>query len=87
MQKTLCNLLANYLPPCERTKFGYLCVEGMVFHIRHGDSDPNTGEIPMRELSVQPTHYKCPQSGTAMPVENPEVWVYQEDINQGSDIA
>jgi hypothetical protein len=59
-----------------RSKFGYLCVEAMVLLVQ-GDADPATGEIPTRELHVLPTHYKCPSSGAAMPVENPEAWVYQ----------
>ena len=43
--------------------------------------DPNTGEVSLREVTALPTHFKCPQSGAALPVENPEVWVYQDDIN------
>ena len=35
----------------------------------------------MREQRVLPTHYKCPLSGAAMPVEDPEVWVYHDDLN------
>lgn len=74
------------LPPA-RTKFGYLCVEGMVLHTVAEELDPDTGEVPARELAVQPTHYKCPQSGAALPVENPEVWVYQDDINDPQEAA
>jgi len=69
------------LPSCGRSKFGYLCVEGMVLHMPGVTPDPVTGELPIRALAVLPTHYKCPQSGAAMPVENPDVWVYQDDIN------
>lgn len=68
------------LPP-GRTKFGYLCVEAMVLRAPAGAPDPATGELPMRALTVRPTHYKCPLSGAALPVENPEVWVYQDDID------
>ncbi len=53
----------------------------MVLRAPSGDPDPATGELPMRELAVLPTHYKCPHSGAAMPVENPEVWVYQDELN------
>ena len=71
---------ADYgLPSSGRTKFGYLCVEDMVLRWPSGDPDPATGELPMRDHRVLPTHYKCPQSGAAMPIENPEVWVYQDD--------
>ncbi len=68
------------LPPA-RTKYGYMCVEGMVLRPPIGEPDPDTGEIPLREFAVLPTHFKCPQSGAALPVENPEVWVYQDDLN------
>ncbi len=68
------------LPSCGRSKFGYLCVEGMFLNMPGDTPDPLTGELPIRALAVLPTHYKCPQSGAAMPVENPDVWVYQDDI-------
>jgi hypothetical protein len=42
--------------------------------------DPDTGEVIADEpLPVLPTHYKCPQTGAVIPVENPSVWVYQYD--------
>jgi hypothetical protein len=41
--------------------------------------DPDTGEIVTTARWVLPTHYKCPQSGAVLPVENPEVWVYLDD--------
>jgi putative DNA primase/helicase len=66
------------LPSSGRTKFGYLCVEGMILRLP-GEADPETGELPMREFTVLPTHYKCLHSGASMPVENPEVWVYHDD--------
>lgn len=69
------------LPSIGRSKFGYLCVEGMVVNLPQGDPDPDTGEVPTVSLRVLPTHYKCPLSGAAMPVENPEVWVYPENSN------
>ncbi len=68
------------LPPA-RTKYGYMCVEGMVLRLPIGEPDLDTGELPLREFAVLPTHFKCPQSGAALPVENPEVWVYQDDLN------
>ena len=52
-----------------------------------GEFDPDTGEVPMREVAVLPTHFKCPQSGAALPVENPDVWVYQDDINDSQESA
>jgi hypothetical protein len=79
---------ADYgLPSCGRTKFGYLCVEGMALQMAIGPPDPDTGEVVMQTHLVLPTHYKCPQSGAAMPVENPEVWVYQDDLNDTQEPA
>ncbi|MEA1053371.1 AAA family ATPase [Lamprobacter modestohalophilus] len=69
------------LPPSGRTKFGYLCVEDMVLRVPAGAVDPVTGEQPLRAYRVLPTHYKCPHSGAAMPVEHPEVWVYHDEPN------
>jgi hypothetical protein len=41
--------------------------------------DPDTGELrPVQQL-IRPTHYKCPQSGGVLPVEDPEHWVYHDD--------
>jgi hypothetical protein len=76
------NSEAYGLPSIKRSKFGYLCVEGMVLNTPAGEPDPDTGELPQRAQKTLPTHYKCPQSGVAMPVENPDVWVYQESINE-----
>ena len=50
-------------------------------NLPQGEPDPDTGEVPTVSLRVLPTHYKCPLSGAAMPVENPEVWVYPENSN------
>lgn len=72
---------ADYGLPPARTKFGYLCVEAMVLQMAIGPPDPQTGEVLIEDRPVLPTHYKCPQSGAALPVENPDVWVYQDDIN------
>ena len=42
-----------------RTKFGYLCGRRQL-RMPAGDVDTATGELPMREHTVLPTHYKCP---------------------------
>ena len=60
------------------SKFGYLCTESMVFGPAEETVDPNTGEVESTVRSVMPSHYKCPLSGAALPVENPSVWVYPE---------
>ncbi len=61
-----------------RSKFGYLCVEGMTFPTDEEAADPVTGEIVPVRIPVLPSTYKCPRSGAALPVENPTVWVYPE---------
>jgi len=74
------------LPPA-RTKFGYLCVEAMGLRMVVGEPDPATGEVRLRTVPVLPTHFKCPQSGAALPVENPEVWVYQDNLDDPQEPA
>lgn len=69
------------LPSIGRSKYGYLCVERMILNLPLEPPDPDTGEITIKSLRVLPTHYKCPLSGAALPVENPEVWVYPENSN------
>ena len=65
--------------PTSRSKFGYLCVEGMTFPTGEETADPDTGEVVSVRIPVLPSTYKCPQSGAALPVENPLVWVYQTE--------
>nr|WP_279327577.1 AAA family ATPase [Chelativorans petroleitrophicus] len=65
--------------PTSRSKFGYLCVEGMTFPTGEETADPDTGEVVPVWIPVLPSTYKCPQSGAALPVENPLVWVYQTE--------
>ena len=64
--------------PRSTSRFGYLCVEGMVFPTGEEEVDPETGEVRPGRIPVLPSTYKCPQSGAALPVENPAVWVYPE---------
>jgi len=66
--------------PTSRSKFGYLCVEGMAFPTGNETADPQTGEVIPERIPVLPSTYKCPQSGAALPVENPVVWVYPEGV-------
>ncbi|MDF3605283.1 hypothetical protein PE067_03380 [Paracoccus sp. DMF-8] len=42
------------------------------------DVDPATGEVNLASIAVLPTHYKSPQTGALLEVENPQVWVYPE---------
>ena len=62
-----------------KSKYGVMCVEGMEVPAGEEAIDPDTGEIttPMRPLP--PTHFKEPGNGAILPVENPSVWVYQEE--------
>jgi hypothetical protein len=62
----------------ERSKFGYLCVEDMKFATGGEVIEPTTGEIIHELVPVLPSHFKCPQTGAVLPVENPNVWVYQD---------
>jgi hypothetical protein len=66
--------------PIVRSRFGYLCVEGMVFGSGAETIDPTTGEITTSALRVLPSHFKCPQSGNCLEVENPLVWVYPAGV-------
>jgi hypothetical protein len=63
--------------PKVRSRFGYLCVDGMRFRPEER-VDPETGEVFEDADPVLPSHYKCPNSGVCMDVENPAVWVYPE---------
>ncbi|MDP2358367.1 MAG: AAA family ATPase [Beijerinckiaceae bacterium] len=63
--------------PVVRSRYGYLCVEGMMFPPLDA-VDEATGEITVTLRPVLPSHYKCTQSGVCLDVENPAVWVYPE---------
>ena len=62
----------------ERSKYGYLCVETMRLATNRERVEPDTGEVTPELIDVLPSHYKCPQTGAVLPVENPSVWVYRE---------
>ncbi|MDN2582946.1 AAA family ATPase [Aquibium sp. ELW1220] len=61
-----------------RSRFGFLCVEGMVFPVEGEEVDPDTGEVSPISIPVLPTHYKSAQTGALLEVENPLVWVYPD---------
>ena len=63
-----------------RSRFGYLCVEGMTFGAAAESVDTTTGEVTLAARRVLPSHYKCARSGLCLEVENPEVWVYPEGV-------
>ncbi len=66
--------------PITRSRFGYLCVEGMQFGAPVEYVDPSTGEVTIEVRQVLPSHFKCTQSGLSLQVENPAVWVYPEAL-------
>lgn len=66
--------------PVTRSRFGYLCVEGMQFGAPVDHVDPATGEVTTEVRPVLPSHFKCPQSGLCLQVENSAVWVYPEGL-------
>lgn len=66
----------------DRSKYGYLCVEGMALGAGAETVDVDTGEIFPKAIRPLPSHYKCPQTGAVLPVENPAVWVYAKGDNQ-----
>ena len=63
-----------------RSRFGYLCAEGMVFG-RKGRIDPETGEVLDSVIPVVPSHYKSPSNGQCMDLAEPSDWSIREDEN------
>ena len=63
----------------KRSKYGYMCVEGMLFRAAEHINTDN-GEITYTTVSIQPTHYKCPHSGVMLSVDDPDVWGNDEDL-------
>jgi hypothetical protein len=62
-----------------KSKYGVMCVEGMEIPVGE-KTDPETGEITCSMKRLLPTHFKESQRGAILPVENPEVWVYLDDV-------
>ncbi|MEQ8693733.1 MAG: AAA family ATPase [Gammaproteobacteria bacterium] len=67
------------LPPLPRTRYGYLCVEGMQLGEAEDVVDEETGEVFQSVHQLLPTHYKCHQSGAVLEVESPHNWVYHDE--------
>ncbi len=62
-----------------KSKFGLLCVEDM--EVPAGESvDQETGEVLSTYKLLFPTHYKSPSDGGIIPVENPSLWIYHEEV-------
>ena len=58
----------------------YLCVKDMLFQTSAEELNPETGEIEPVVVRVLPTDFMCPQTGALLTVENPDVWVDQEEV-------
>lgn len=67
------------LPGFRRSKYGYLCVEGMVLNMQPSQLDSDDAQVHGVSMRVLPTHYKCPQTGVILPVEDPKTWIYHEE--------
>lgn len=65
------------------SKFGYVCTEDMQLPKKVARDDKGD-EVETVLFTIKPTHYKCAQSGIVLPVENPDIWVYQEEKNDGN---
>jgi hypothetical protein len=66
--------------PKTTSRFGYVCVEGMVAPSAKEVTDPQTGEVVRPLVQVVPGIIKCPHTGAALADENPDRWVYAEDV-------
>lgn len=61
------------------SRFGYVCVEGMMAPCVDEMTDPQTGEVVRPPIPVVPSIIKCPHTGAALPDKNPDQWAYAED--------
>ncbi len=66
--------------PKTTSRFGYVCVEGMVAPSAKEVTDPQTGEVVRPLVPVVPGIIKCPHTGAALPDKDPDRWVYAEDV-------
>lgn len=55
-----------------RSKYGLLCVEGM--ELGNEVFDHTHNKYIMTYNKLLPTHYKAPEDGTIIPIENVDVW-------------
>ncbi|MBW6496484.1 MAG: helicase RepA family protein, partial [Burkholderiaceae bacterium] len=71
---------ARYGHPAVRSRFGYLCVEGMMFG-HDGRLDPETGELLGDAIPVIPSHFKSAANGQCMDLSDPSDWSIPEGEN------
>ena len=57
------------LPKLPRSKFGYMCIRNMSLKVKEKS-----------EVFIQPTHFKCRNSGNLKEEKNPKIWAYSEEI-------
>ena len=60
---------------------GYLCVPDMRLGPITERLDPETGEVSEDFIPIKPTHFKDKQTGVLLPLEDPNVWVYDDEGN------
>lgn len=60
---------------------GYLCVPDMRLGPITERMDEETGEVMEEFIPIQPTHFKDKQTGALLPVEDPNIWVYDDEGN------
>ncbi|MDX5526374.1 MAG: AAA family ATPase [Wolbachia endosymbiont of Andrena nigroaenea] len=61
-----------------RTKYGILCVEGMEKRVTKFDNQLNKNVIVYEK--ILPTDYKSSECEDVVPEENPNIWVYNDQI-------
>ncbi len=61
-----------------RTKYGIICVEGMEKRVTKFDNQLNKNVIVYEK--ILPTDYKSPECEDVVPEENPNIWVYNDQI-------
>lgn len=67
----------NLVQP-KNSSSGYMCTEGMMLKVRE-DVDQETGQVTPVTIPVYPSHYKHPESGITLPVEDPKIWGNKDD--------
>jgi hypothetical protein len=63
-----------------RSRNGFLCVEGMEIPGGTEQIDTDTGEVTTPYKPFLPTHYRSPSDGAVLPIEDPDVWIYHDEV-------
>ena len=67
-----------------RSRFGFLCVEGMTAPTGAEAIDPDTGEVVAATIAVLPTHYKSPQTGVLLINQRPQASNRQQNATKAT---